>query len=154
MAKSKNHTAHNQNKKAHKNGIKRQQTVKYKSLKGVDPKVSLCSLDLSDIGFGCGYGDHAEQYGGSSEGWMEALDYLRRGMRIGLQGGFEGWKLDYGQGEGRSISTWYIDGRIKVVRGIESGCLEETAQRDVFRRNARFAAQGSAKAIRESKASA
>ncbi|OCF61836.1 60S ribosomal protein L29 [Kwoniella mangroviensis CBS 10435] len=38
MAKSKNHTAHNQNKKAHKNGIKRQQTVKYKSLKGVDPK--------------------------------------------------------------------------------------------------------------------
>nr|XP_018260270.1 50S small subunit ribosomal protein L29 [Kwoniella dejecticola CBS 10117]OBR82428.1 50S small subunit ribosomal protein L29 [Kwoniella dejecticola CBS 10117] len=38
MAKSKNHTAHNQNKKAHKNGIKRTQTVKYKSMKGVDPK--------------------------------------------------------------------------------------------------------------------
>lgn len=39
MAKSKNHTAHNQNKKAHRNKIQRPKTNKYHSLKGVDPKV-------------------------------------------------------------------------------------------------------------------
>ncbi|OAV91327.1 60S ribosomal protein L29 [Puccinia triticina 1-1 BBBD Race 1] len=38
MAKSKNHTNHNQNKKAHKNGIKRPLRCRYPSLKGVDPK--------------------------------------------------------------------------------------------------------------------
>ncbi|XP_076454744.1 large ribosomal subunit protein eL29-like [Babylonia areolata] len=38
MAKSKNHTNHNQNKKAHRNGIKRPKTVRYPSMKGVDPK--------------------------------------------------------------------------------------------------------------------
>ncbi|EGG02434.1 uncharacterized protein MELLADRAFT_38616 [Melampsora larici-populina 98AG31] len=38
MAKSKNHTNHNQNKKAHKNGIKRPATGRYPSLKGVDSK--------------------------------------------------------------------------------------------------------------------
>ncbi|RCK56689.1 Regulator of rDNA transcription protein 5 [Candida viswanathii] len=38
MAKSKNHTAHNQTKKAHKNGIKKPKTYKYPSLKGVDAK--------------------------------------------------------------------------------------------------------------------
>ncbi|KAI5959692.1 hypothetical protein KGF57_002029 [Candida theae] len=38
MAKSKNHTNHNQNKKAHKNGIKKPKTYKYPSLKGVDAK--------------------------------------------------------------------------------------------------------------------
>ncbi|KAJ3220271.1 60S ribosomal protein L29 [Dinochytrium kinnereticum] len=37
-AKSKNHTNHNQNKKAHKNGIKKPKTYRYPSLKGVDPK--------------------------------------------------------------------------------------------------------------------
>ncbi|KAI8613531.1 ribosomal L29e protein family-domain-containing protein [Chytriomyces sp. MP71] len=37
-AKSKNHTNHNQNKKAHKNGIRKPKTNKYPSLKGVDPK--------------------------------------------------------------------------------------------------------------------
>ncbi|KAI8621695.1 ribosomal L29e protein family-domain-containing protein [Chytriomyces sp. MP71] len=37
-AKSKNHTNHNQNKKAHKNGIKKPKSNKYPSLKGVDPK--------------------------------------------------------------------------------------------------------------------
>ncbi|ORY50756.1 large subunit ribosomal protein 29, partial [Rhizoclosmatium globosum] len=37
-AKSKNHTNHNQNKKAHKNGIKKPKTNRYPSLKGVDPK--------------------------------------------------------------------------------------------------------------------
>jgi hypothetical protein len=35
MAKSKNHTAHNQSKKAHRNGIKRPQKHKYISTKGV-----------------------------------------------------------------------------------------------------------------------
>ncbi|BAO41128.2 60S ribosomal protein L29 [Kluyveromyces marxianus DMKU3-1042] len=38
MAKSKNHTAHNQTRKAHKNGIKKPKTYKYPSLKGVDAK--------------------------------------------------------------------------------------------------------------------
>ena len=38
MAKSKNHTAHNQNKKAHRLGIKKTQRTKYQSLKCVDPK--------------------------------------------------------------------------------------------------------------------
>ncbi|SGY18281.1 BQ5605_C015g08028 [Microbotryum silenes-dioicae] len=38
MAKSKNHTAHNQTRKAHRNGIKKPKTNKYPSLKGVDPK--------------------------------------------------------------------------------------------------------------------
>lgn len=35
MAKSKNHTAHNQTAKAHRNGLKKPQTNKYKSNKGV-----------------------------------------------------------------------------------------------------------------------
>ncbi|KAJ7591220.1 ribosomal L29e protein family-domain-containing protein [Mycena floridula] len=38
MAKSKNHTAHNQTRKAHRNGIKRAQTNRTRSLKGVDAK--------------------------------------------------------------------------------------------------------------------
>ncbi|ESK97431.1 60s ribosomal protein l29 [Moniliophthora roreri MCA 2997] len=38
MAKSKNHTNHNQNKKAHKNGIKKPRSNRTPSLKGVDPK--------------------------------------------------------------------------------------------------------------------
>ncbi|KAK9238736.1 ribosomal L29e protein family-domain-containing protein [Lipomyces kononenkoae] len=38
MSKSKNHTNHNQNKKAHRNGIKKPKTSRYPSLKGVDPK--------------------------------------------------------------------------------------------------------------------
>ena len=37
MAKSKNHTAHNQNKKAHRRGIKKDQRQRYRSLKGCDP---------------------------------------------------------------------------------------------------------------------
>ena len=39
MAKSKNHTAHNQNKKAHRNGIHKPKRQRYTSLKGVDPKL-------------------------------------------------------------------------------------------------------------------
>lgn len=35
MAKSKNHTAHNQTYKAHKNGIKKPKNHRLKSLKGV-----------------------------------------------------------------------------------------------------------------------
>jgi large subunit ribosomal protein L29e len=38
MAKKKNHTAQNQNKKAHKNGIKKPKQHKYSSLKQRDPK--------------------------------------------------------------------------------------------------------------------
>ncbi|KZT13136.1 uncharacterized protein LAESUDRAFT_808598 [Laetiporus sulphureus 93-53] len=38
MAKSKNHTNHNQNKKAHRNGIKKPQSHRTRSMKGVDPK--------------------------------------------------------------------------------------------------------------------
>ena len=43
MAKSKNHTNHNQNRKAHRNGIPRPKKSVYKqmSLKGVDPKVKI-----------------------------------------------------------------------------------------------------------------
>uniref|UniRef100_A0A7N8XM85 60S ribosomal protein L29 n=2 Tax=Mastacembelus armatus TaxID=205130 RepID=A0A7N8XM85_9TELE len=38
MAKSKNHTTHNQSRKAHRNGIKKPRSNRYESLKGVDPK--------------------------------------------------------------------------------------------------------------------
>ncbi|KAF8351128.1 ribosomal L29e protein family-domain-containing protein [Amanita rubescens] len=38
MAKSKNHTNHNQIKKAHRNGIQKPQRTRTRSLKGVDPK--------------------------------------------------------------------------------------------------------------------
>lgn len=38
MAKSKNHTNHNQTSKAHRNGIKKPKTSRYPSLRGVDPK--------------------------------------------------------------------------------------------------------------------
>ncbi|RKO91530.1 ribosomal L29e protein family-domain-containing protein, partial [Blyttiomyces helicus] len=33
-----NHTNHNQNKKAHRNGIKKPKVNRYPSLRGVDPK--------------------------------------------------------------------------------------------------------------------
>jgi large subunit ribosomal protein L29e len=39
MAKSKNHTAHNQSRKAHRNGIKKPQRQRYTSRKGMDPKM-------------------------------------------------------------------------------------------------------------------
>ena len=38
MAKSKNHTNHNQNQKAHKNGIKSTRRPRKMSTKGMDPK--------------------------------------------------------------------------------------------------------------------
>eukprot|EP00241_Pyramimonas_parkeae_P024156 CAMPEP_0114283364 /NCGR_PEP_ID=MMETSP0059-20121206/4060_1 /TAXON_ID=36894 /ORGANISM="Pyramimonas parkeae, Strain CCMP726" /LENGTH=56 /DNA_ID=CAMNT_0001404083 /DNA_START=43 /DNA_END=213 /DNA_ORIENTATION=+ len=38
MAKSKNHTAHNQSYKAHRNGIKKPKKQKCISTKGMDPK--------------------------------------------------------------------------------------------------------------------
>ncbi len=37
-AKSKNHTAHNQTRKNHRNGIKKPKSQRYMSLRGVDPK--------------------------------------------------------------------------------------------------------------------
>ena len=36
MAKSKNHTNHNQSRKAHRNGIKKPKSNRYKSRKGMD----------------------------------------------------------------------------------------------------------------------
>ncbi|XP_043692507.1 60S ribosomal protein L29-1-like [Telopea speciosissima] len=38
MAKSKNHTAHNQSHKAHKNRIKKPKRHRHTSTKGMDPK--------------------------------------------------------------------------------------------------------------------
>lgn len=38
MAKSKNHTTHNQSQKWHRNGVKKPRSQRYESLKGVDPK--------------------------------------------------------------------------------------------------------------------
>ncbi|XP_064217769.1 large ribosomal subunit protein eL29-like [Aotus nancymaae] len=38
MAKSKNHTTHNQSRKWHRNGIEKPRSQRYESLKGVDPK--------------------------------------------------------------------------------------------------------------------
>jgi len=38
MAKRKNHTAHNQTRKAHRNGIKRPHQHTHKSQRGMDPK--------------------------------------------------------------------------------------------------------------------
>lgn len=38
MAKSKNHTVHNQSYKAHKNGIKKPRRHRHISTKGMDPK--------------------------------------------------------------------------------------------------------------------
>ncbi|KZT74548.1 hypothetical protein DAEQUDRAFT_807660 [Daedalea quercina L-15889] len=38
MAKSKNHTNHNQNRKAHRNGIKKPTSHRTRSFKGVEPK--------------------------------------------------------------------------------------------------------------------
>ena len=38
MAKSKNHTAHNQSSKAHRHGITKPRRQRYQSLKGCDPK--------------------------------------------------------------------------------------------------------------------
>uniref|UniRef100_A0A8C3X4W9 60S ribosomal protein L29 n=1 Tax=Catagonus wagneri TaxID=51154 RepID=A0A8C3X4W9_9CETA len=37
MVKSKNHTTHNQSPKWYRNGIKKTQSQRYESLKGVDP---------------------------------------------------------------------------------------------------------------------
>lgn len=38
MAKSKNHTNHNQNRKAHRNGIKKPKRYRHESTRGVDAK--------------------------------------------------------------------------------------------------------------------
>ncbi|KDR09435.1 60S ribosomal protein L29 [Zootermopsis nevadensis] len=38
MAKSKNHTNHNQNRKAHRNGIKKPKHYRHESTRGVDAK--------------------------------------------------------------------------------------------------------------------
>uniref|UniRef100_A0A673A4R4 60S ribosomal protein L29 n=1 Tax=Sphaeramia orbicularis TaxID=375764 RepID=A0A673A4R4_9TELE len=41
MAKSKNHTTHNQSRKAHRNGIKKPRCFRYESLMGVCSKCAL-----------------------------------------------------------------------------------------------------------------
>jgi len=38
MAKSKNHTAHNQTRKAHRNGMRKPSQQRHMSMKGCDPK--------------------------------------------------------------------------------------------------------------------
>ena len=43
MAKSKNHTNHNQTRKAHRNGIKKPQKHKYSSMKGVSARDARCT---------------------------------------------------------------------------------------------------------------
>ena len=48
MAKSKNHTAHNQTYKQHKNGIKKQKKFRYSSRKGV--RISFCPHCLTGEG--------------------------------------------------------------------------------------------------------
>ncbi|XP_035144021.2 large ribosomal subunit protein eL29-like [Callithrix jacchus] len=45
MAKSKNHTTHKQSQKWHRNGIKKPQSQRYESLRGLDPKF------LKNMGF-------------------------------------------------------------------------------------------------------
>lgn len=45
MAKSKNHTAHNQTYKQHKNGIKKQKKCRYTSRKGV--RLDLMQQDIT-----------------------------------------------------------------------------------------------------------
>uniref|UniRef100_A0A8C3WSP5 60S ribosomal protein L29 n=1 Tax=Catagonus wagneri TaxID=51154 RepID=A0A8C3WSP5_9CETA len=48
MAKSKNHTTHNQSRKWHRNGIKKPRSQRYESLKGVS------ALNHTEVsGFSC-----------------------------------------------------------------------------------------------------
>ena len=49
MAKSKNHTAHNQTYKAHKNGIKKPKKHRYSSRKGVRPLLILMTRLTSTV---------------------------------------------------------------------------------------------------------
>lgn len=50
MAKSKNHTAHNQTYKAHKRGIQKVKATKYQSTKGVSDAVNLVYLAFTSWG--------------------------------------------------------------------------------------------------------
>ena len=50
MAKSKNHTAHNQSYKAHKTGIKKVKATKYQSTKGVSVAADLLYLAPTSSG--------------------------------------------------------------------------------------------------------
>uniref|UniRef100_A0A8C2QX37 60S ribosomal protein L29 n=1 Tax=Capra hircus TaxID=9925 RepID=A0A8C2QX37_CAPHI len=50
MAKSKNHTTHNQSRKWHRNGIKKPRSQRYESLKGVSaPNHMVCLFGSSCI---------------------------------------------------------------------------------------------------------
>uniref|UniRef100_A0A8B9CTQ2 60S ribosomal protein L29 n=1 Tax=Anser brachyrhynchus TaxID=132585 RepID=A0A8B9CTQ2_9AVES len=46
MAKSKNHTTHNQSRKWHRNGIKKPRSHRYESLKGVSMSVNVLGLHV------------------------------------------------------------------------------------------------------------
>uniref|UniRef100_A0A2K5CUQ5 60S ribosomal protein L29 n=1 Tax=Aotus nancymaae TaxID=37293 RepID=A0A2K5CUQ5_AOTNA len=50
MAKSKNHTTHNQSRKWHRNGIKKPRSQRYESLKGVS---GLNHMDVSFLDSRC-----------------------------------------------------------------------------------------------------
>uniref|UniRef100_A0A8C7A1U8 60S ribosomal protein L29 n=1 Tax=Neovison vison TaxID=452646 RepID=A0A8C7A1U8_NEOVI len=52
MAKSKNHTTHNQSRKWHRNGIKKPRSQRYESLKGVSEGCPLgpgCTATVSPV---------------------------------------------------------------------------------------------------------
>uniref|UniRef100_A0A8D0J4V2 60S ribosomal protein L29 n=2 Tax=Sus scrofa TaxID=9823 RepID=A0A8D0J4V2_PIG len=59
MAKSKNHTTHNQSRKWHRNGIKKPRSQRYESLKGVSARNhtevclfgSICTVRIFHVAF-------------------------------------------------------------------------------------------------------
>uniref|UniRef100_A0A671FBT7 60S ribosomal protein L29 n=1 Tax=Rhinolophus ferrumequinum TaxID=59479 RepID=A0A671FBT7_RHIFE len=56
MAKSKNHTTHNQSRKWHRNGIKKPRSQRYESLKGVSARnhIQVCLSGSSCSTGACG----------------------------------------------------------------------------------------------------
>ena len=53
MAKSKNHTAHNQSYKAHRRGIKKVKATKYQSTKGVRAAIEHLTFSVTSAGSDC-----------------------------------------------------------------------------------------------------
>uniref|UniRef100_A0A674K9K4 60S ribosomal protein L29 n=1 Tax=Terrapene triunguis TaxID=2587831 RepID=A0A674K9K4_9SAUR len=49
MAKSKNHTTHNQSRKWHRNGIKKPRSQRYESLKGVNISLFIILMSVNII---------------------------------------------------------------------------------------------------------
>ncbi|OCF33576.1 60S ribosomal protein L29 [Kwoniella heveanensis BCC8398] len=151
MAKSKNHTAHNQNKKAHKNGITKQKTQKYKSMKGVDPKVNI-GVDFGRLQ-SWNTRDSPDRPTGSADGTdrSKGVDADQDGeTRRLLEGSC--WRKRFAENGVTRAGTRRR--RANVTREGSGMCSWETDWLDWFRRNAKFAAAGSAKAVRAAKASA